>query len=64
MKYQMLRSSISIPSNIAEQTERKSIQDLKRFIFIAQSSAAGLKTQVYISHQVNILSDKDAEKLN
>ena len=63
MKDQMLRSSISIPSNIAEGSERKSIPDFKRFINIAQSSAAELRTQVYISRQVNIFSDKDAEEL-
>ncbi|WP_435550569.1 four helix bundle protein [Desulfobacterium sp. N47] len=30
---------------------------------MAQGSAAELRTQVYISKQVNILSDKDAEEL-
>ena len=63
MKDQMLRSSISIPSNIAEGSERKSIPDFKRFINIAQGSAAELRTQVYISRQVNIFSDKEAEEL-
>ncbi len=63
MKDQMLRSSISIPSNIAEGSERKSIPDFKRFINIAQGSAAELRTQVYISRQVNIFSNKDAENL-
>jgi len=63
MKDQMLRSSISIPSNIAEGSERKSILDFKRFINIAQGSAAELRTQVYISRQVNIFSDKEAEEL-
>ena len=63
MKDQILRSSISIPSNIAEGSERKSIPDFKRFINIAQGSAAELRTQVYISRQVNIFSDKEAEEL-
>ncbi|WP_435547576.1 four helix bundle protein, partial [Desulfobacterium sp. N47] len=35
IKDQMLRSSISIPSNIAEGAERKSTPDFKRFINIA-----------------------------
>ena len=38
MKEQMLRSSISIPSNIAEGSERKSIPDFQRFINIAQGA--------------------------
>jgi four helix bundle protein len=63
MKDQMLRASISIPSNIAEGTERKSIADFKRFISIAQGSAAELRTQVYISRQVNIFSAQDAGEL-
>jgi four helix bundle protein len=63
LKDQMLRASVSIASNLAEGSERKSIPDFKRFISIAQGSAAELRTQVYISHQVNIFSDKDAEEL-
>ena len=63
MRDQMLRSSISIPSNIAEGSERKSIQDFKRFISIAQGSAAELRTQVYISKEVNIFSDEVAAEL-
>ena len=63
MKDQMLRSSISIPSNIAEGSERKSIPDFQRFINIAQGSAAELRTQIYISREVNILSDLDAKDL-
>lgn len=63
MKDQMLRSSISIPSNVAEGSERKSLQDFKRFINIAQGSAAELRTQVYISREVNIFSGKEAEEL-
>ncbi len=60
MRDQMLRSSISIPSNIAEGSERKSIPDFQRFINIAQGSAAELRTQIYISREVNILSESDA----
>jgi len=63
MKDQMLRSSISIPSNIAEGSEKKSIPDFQRFINIAQGSAAELRTQIYISREVNIFSDLDAKEL-
>jgi len=63
MKEQMLRSSVSIPSNIAEGSERKSIPDFQRFINIAQGSAAELRTQIYISREVNIFCDLDAKEL-
>ena len=63
VKDQILRASISIPSNIAEGSERKSIPDFQRFINIAQGSAAELRTQIYISREVNILSDLDAKDL-
>jgi four helix bundle protein len=43
LKDQMLRASVSIASNLAEGSERKSIPDFKRFISIAQGSAAESK---------------------
>ncbi len=63
MKDQMLRSSISIPSNIAEGSERKSVPAFRRFINIAQGSAAELRTQIYISKEVKILSEIEAKEL-
>ena len=63
MKDQILRASISIPSNIAEGSERKSVPDFQRFINIAQGSAAELRTQIYISREVNIFSDLEAKEL-
>jgi len=63
MKDQMLRSSVSIPSNIAEGSERQSIPDFQRFINIAKGSAAELRTQVYISRDVKILNDTDAKEI-
>ncbi len=63
MKDQMLRSSVSIPSNIAEGSERQSILDFQRFINIAKGSAAELRTQVYISREVGILHDSDAKEI-
>ncbi len=63
MKDQMLRSSVSIPSNIAEGSERYSIPDFQRFINIAKGSAAELRTQIYISREVKILNDRDAKEI-
>ena len=49
--------------NIAEGSERKNIPDFRRFINIAQGSAAELRTQIYISREVNIFCDLDAKEL-
>ena len=63
IKDQMLRSSISIPSNIPEGSERNSIPDFQRFLNIANGSAAELRTQVYISREIEILSENDSKKI-
>ncbi len=62
MKDQMLRAAVSIPSNIAEGSERNSSRDFQRFINIAKGSAAELRTQVYISQEVEIFTDVEAKE--
>lgn len=57
---QMIRAALSIPSNIAEGCDRKSVPEFKRFINIAKGSAAELRTQVYIAKAVKILGRKEA----
>jgi four helix bundle protein len=49
MKAQLVRSAISIPSNIAEGTSRKSSKDFARFHEIALGSCFELETQVLIA---------------
>lgn len=46
---QMRRASVSIPSNIAEGSGRRSRKDYAQFIAIAYGSALELETQVIIS---------------
>jgi len=53
LKDQMTRSSISVPSNIAEGAERDSPGDFKRFLRIAKGSCAELRTQLYIYKALN-----------
>ena len=62
IKDQILRSAISIPSNIAEGSERKSKKEFKRFISYSLGSAAELRTQVFIAKQLDILPEKDSEE--
>ena len=63
LKDQMTRSSISIPSNIAEGAERFSNQEFTRFLYIARGSAAELRTQLYIAIKVGVIDSSLANKL-
>lgn len=47
---QMQRSSISVPSNIAEGNDRCSNRDTLRFLIISRGSLAELQTQLDIAH--------------
>ena len=59
---QMQRAALSIPSNIAEGSERDSKLDYIRFLRIAKGSAAELRTQCYIAAKLEILSKTDANR--
>jgi four helix bundle protein len=63
LKNQMLRSAVSIPSNIAEGSERGTVPDFQRFINIAKGSAAELRTQVYIASEVGIFAASEKNEL-
>lgn len=55
---QMTRSSISIPSNIAEGSARTTNKDFSRFLDLAQGSACELETQLILSSEIEII-DQD-----
>ncbi|MBN2281277.1 MAG: four helix bundle protein [Candidatus Marinimicrobia bacterium] len=59
LKDQVLRSSVSIPSNIAEGSERGSKKDFIRFLCYSKGSAAELLTQIYISYKIGYITDTD-----
>ena len=52
-KDQITRSSLSIPSNIAEGMERSTEKEKARFLEIARGSAAELRTQIMIGKKSN-----------
>lgn len=60
LRDQMLRAAVSIPSNIAEGSERKSNADYRRFISIASGSVAELRTQLYIASEVGVIEKMKA----
>ena len=63
LRDQMIRASISIPSNIAEGHERDSRLDFIRFLRIAKGSAAELRTQLYIAQRLSVLPKEQIEML-
>ena len=62
IKEQILRSALSIPSNIAEGCDRNSNAEFRRFLNIAKGSAAELRTQIYIAIQIGLI-DKENGKI-
>lgn len=54
---QITRSGLSIPCNIAEGMEKKSVNEQIRYLEIAKGSAAEFITQVYIGMDVRYISD-------
>ena len=59
---QMRRSTVSIPSNIAEDQERRTTGDYIRFVSMAEGSLAELETQLIISIDLGFCAAKDADK--
>jgi len=62
LRDQMQRAAISIPSNIAEGSERDSRPDFIRFLRIAKGSAAELRTQCYIAKRLELINQTNADE--
>lgn len=62
LKDQMQRAAISIPSNIAEGSERGG-RDFVRFLSIARGSAAELRTQVYIAQRIGFMENDTMKEI-
>ena len=60
---QMRRSSVSIPSNIAEGSGRNSDKDFHRFLEISLGSSFELETQIIIAHELEFLLDDNFNDL-
>ena len=61
---QMRRSSVSIPSNIAEGWGRDSTQSYKHFLRIARGSLFELETQIEIAFRQGFVTKETVEKVN
>jgi four helix bundle protein len=60
---QLRRASVSIISNIAEGSARKSSIERKRFYEISRSSIVEIDAQIEIAHKLNYFSQEQIEKL-
>jgi four helix bundle protein len=60
---QMRRSSVSVPSNIAEGKGRRTSKELVQFLFNARGSLLELQTQISISERLSYLNESEATKL-
>lgn len=61
---QIKRSAVSIPSNIAEGSGRRTDKDFNRFLDIALGSSFELETQLIIAQKLEFLSNQDFDELN
>ncbi|MBR8537140.1 four helix bundle protein [Carboxylicivirga sediminis] len=59
---QMRRASVSIPSNIAEGSGRKTSKEFSRFLEIAYSSSLELETQLYVSCDLSFISESKLDE--
>ena len=63
LRNQLERSSVSIPSNIAEGYELNSDRGFIRHLYIAKGSCGELRTQLYIAIRRNYISKDHGNKL-
>ena len=63
LRDQMNRSSISIPSNIAEGFDRESNNQFSYFLKVAKGSAGELRTQLHIVKRRGFINEESFQKL-
>ena len=59
---QITRAGLSIPCNIAEGIERKSLKESANFLSYARGSCGELRTQIYIGMDIGYTKEKTGKK--
>jgi len=62
LKDQVIRSAVSISSNIAEGFERNSNRQFAQYLQIAKGSCGELRSQLYICRQIGIFTENQANR--
>lgn len=57
---QMRRAAVSVPSNIAEGSQRSTVKEFANFLLIARGSLAELETQVIIARELGRITEDRA----
>jgi four helix bundle protein len=60
---QLRRAAVSIPSNIAEGSGRRSRQEFARFVNIANGSACEIETQILLAVSLSYVTENDYDIL-
>ena len=63
VKDQLVRSALSIPSNISEGSERRTNKEFVQFLGYSKGSAGELRTQLLIAGESGIIEKQEADKL-
>ena len=63
LKDQIQRAALSVPSNIAEGSERGSLKDFAHFLNISKGSCGELRTQLYIARKLDLLTKASFDQL-
>jgi four helix bundle protein len=60
---QLRRAALSVPTNVAEGCERKTIKEYLQFLYVARGSLSETEYLLYISNKLHFLSDKEYQEL-
>ena len=63
LKRQIRRASVSISSNIAEGFKRNTDKEFIHFLYIAKASAGEVRSQLYLSYDLNYINEMDFNEL-
>ncbi|UJP63375.1 four helix bundle protein [Mongoliitalea daihaiensis] len=63
IKDHLVKTALSVPSNIAEGFERTSNKEYIRFLDISKGSSGELRTQLMFAKAVNIIENSKAEEM-